>query len=568
MSKRVCWLVLGIVFGALWVGCHADPNDPAGQAKELSDPVRRQNAIVNLERIYSTALAEQKGDRNAPQVKAVDDVIWKPLTDAYVQHPEDVQNGQAILDLLKEMQDPRTLPALIKALDWRTEVSEEHAIRAAQALQNIDVPQDKKGDVINALSDAIEKVEGSRPIDNRMRIEFLRALGHMNDKAAAPVLVKVMTRQSEDQAFPINRLAAEQLGELGVPSAVPDLIRALFLFDPNNPASHMNDVATEALVRIGRPAYQPLLDLLNGKNKAANDIAKANIEAIKARNPQQAAQMSVKQVTSSEAMNALGALGFADALDPLLAQAHSHDIGDRMNAILALTRLNLAPAQESKVLDAMKEVYKDAPVGAKPQLLAAGLHRYDASLLPFFLSEASNTDNQPTVRIEAVQAYSQLADKSEAAAMRTLIAKEPKSEDGGYKEEFAKNEPMLSAAEQCDHGVSCWIKKLGDKNALVQQKAAFMLGRLARGNSQAIAALVGPPVGAKPPHPPDPLNSPDIKVRFAALNALDHIADKGSPEAVKKIEAMKQQQEGRAIWTQFAMEALPIEARLRTRAAG
>mgnify|MGYP003423785434 CR=1 FL=1 len=33
---------LGLAVGAVSVGaCHADPDDAAGQAKELSDPVRR-----------------------------------------------------------------------------------------------------------------------------------------------------------------------------------------------------------------------------------------------------------------------------------------------------------------------------------------------------------------------------------------------------------------------------------------------------------------------------------------------------------------------------------------------
>ena len=41
---------------ALW-GCHADPDDAAGQAGELTDPVRRENALRNIQRLYSAALA-------------------------------------------------------------------------------------------------------------------------------------------------------------------------------------------------------------------------------------------------------------------------------------------------------------------------------------------------------------------------------------------------------------------------------------------------------------------------------------------------------------------------------
>ena len=61
-------------------------------------------------------------------------------------------DGLAILDLLYEMQDPRGLPALLEALNWRTEVSEQHAIRAAQTIEDIDVPSAERPGVISARS--------------------------------------------------------------------------------------------------------------------------------------------------------------------------------------------------------------------------------------------------------------------------------------------------------------------------------------------------------------------------------------------------------------------------------
>jgi len=47
---------IGISVGLL-IGCHAKPDDAAGQAEELSDPLRRENAIGNLNRLYTSALA-------------------------------------------------------------------------------------------------------------------------------------------------------------------------------------------------------------------------------------------------------------------------------------------------------------------------------------------------------------------------------------------------------------------------------------------------------------------------------------------------------------------------------
>ena len=51
----------------------------------------------------------------------------------------------------------------------------------------------------------------------------------------------------------------------------------------------------------------------------------------------------------------------------------------------------------------------------------------------------------------------------------------------------------------------------------------------------------------------------------AALLALDHIAANGSQAGIDKIEELRSQEEGRAIWNQFKPIALPIQARLRAR---
>ncbi len=80
-----------------------------------------------------------------------------------------------------------------------------------------------------------------------------------------------------------------------------------------------------------------------------------------------------------------------------------------------------------------------------------------------------------------------------------------------------------------------------------------MLGRYASGKGKAIDALVGK------------LGSDDLGVRLSALMALDRIADKGSSAAVAKIDELRNREEGQSVWTRFRVEALPIQARLRSR---
>jgi HEAT repeat protein len=553
------WAVAALV-ATLGLGCHAAKDDPEGQAAELSDPVRRENAIFNLKEIYTETLAANGGDRNSEPVRAVADVIVGPLTQAYLNYPEDRINGLAILDLLYEMQDPRSLPALIEALNWRLQVSEDHAIRAAQIIQNLDVPPAERPKVIEALARSLERITGSRPEDNKMRVSMIMALGSLDDQGATEILTSIATRQDENQNFLINRLAAQQLGELRDPDAIPALIKCLFLFAPNQPDLRMNDVAAEALILIGRPSLKPLLQVLEGKDSTANAIAKSYLDAVKARRPDLATRMTVRQVTGGEASFALGALGFSEALGPLLEEASSSDIPRKLNAAIALVRIDVPPAQKDRVRSTLRRIYNELPKGfegiaMRGQLLAAIAHTYDEEMMPFIYEQVVDKRANPQLRLIAAQNYALLANKAEAQKLSGVIEREERSADGGYREKFEEHRPFLKLAEECDTSVDCWISKAASPDSNKARKGAFMLGRYAKGNDKAIDALVGQ------------LGSADLGVRLAALMALDRVAKDGSPAAVAKIDELRTREEGQSVWTRFRIEALPVQARLRGRAA-
>jgi HEAT repeat protein len=549
---------IAVLIAALGLGCHAAKDDPEGQAKELADPVRRENAIYNLKEIYTETLAANGGDRNSAGVKAVADVIVEPLTRVYIENPDDRINGLAILDLLYEMQDPRSLPALIEALNWRTEVSEDHAVRAAQIIDMIEVAPADRPKVIEALARALERITGSRPADNKMRVSMIRALGSLQDKGATDILTAIATKQDENQNFLINRLAAQQLGELRDPAAIPALIKCLFLFAPNHPELRMNDVAAEALILIGRPSLKPLLEVLEGRDATANAIAKHYIDAVKARRPDLAHEMTVRQVTGGEASFALGALGFSEALEPLLREAGSADTPRKVNAAIALVRVDVRATERERVRSTLKKVYAELPQGfegiaLRGQMLAVIAHTYDEQMMPFIYEQAADKKANPELRLIAVQNYALLANKAQAASLSQLIATEKPSEEGGYREKFQEYKPLLDLAEECDTNVECWISKASSSDVTKARKGAYMLGRYASGNPKAAEALVSQ------------LGSEDLGVRLAALMALDRIAVNGSPPAVAKIDDLRTREEGQSVWTQFRGEALPIQARLRSR---
>ncbi len=568
MQSRKLVLVLAALsamFGLILVGCHADENDPAGQAGELADPVRRENAVANLTRLYTGALAQADGDRAAAGPRGVADATIDRLASTYVEHPEDLTNGLRILDLLVEMRDPRALPAITRAMDWRAEVSEEHAIRAARVLQHLQLSDAQKGEVVTAVAASLGRVTQARGVDNRMRIEFLRALGNLGDRRATPALVTVLTRQSESQDFLINRLAAEQLGRLGDPAATAPLIRALYLFSPANPAMRMNDVAGQALVRIGRPALEPLLATLRGENAEANQTATQYIAAVRQRSAEAAAQMAASSVVSNEAAFALGQLGFRESIAPLVTETQVGGTGELspadkariMGASIALVSINRTEADTATIRAALLAAFARLELASQMQLLVGMQHFMDSGLLPFFLEKAARPRNPedeiPDQRILAFRAYAFLAaGQAETAPVRALMQSEPEGITRDAWNDFA---PLLAVADECSQDVACWQRKLTDGNALIVRKAAYMVARFGRGTPPAVAALVAQ-IGHR-----------DEEVRGEVLYALDYAASAGSPEAIARIDELAAQEQGRAIWSHVESLARAIQARLHARAS-
>jgi len=533
--------------------CHPDDNDPKGQAGDLNDPVRREYALGRLQAIFNTRLSAAKGDRTQGPVKEFIDVTVEPLTKAYLDHPEDSQNGLRMLSLMSEMRDARALPALIKALEWKAEISEDHAVTAALTLSEIDIPADQRGPVVEGLSKALLRVDGARGADNRMRKAFIEVLGKLKDKRATEALTKVALKREASQSFLFNILAAQQLVGLADPTAIPTFIKGMYFFDANNPAMRMNDVATSGLVAIGRPALAPLLKVLRGEDEEANAMVKLYIESIKQKDAETARKLDARTIISNEAAFTLGKLGYRDALDALIEETKAPDKTRAMGAALALVSVVRQPEDTAKITEALLRVYKAADMAQRPQLLVAMRHLYAPELLPFLINVAKTKGTEygaDAARLYAFQSYALLANKNEMAALKAIFDK-----DALFKEQLADHVPLFAAANACDEAVECWTGKLKDNDKVVLRKASSMLARFGRGNDKAVHALV------------QLFSHRDLEVRNEALSAVDAMAVKGSKEAVDKIDELETAEGGRSIWNNFKREALPTRSRLQLRSA-
>lgn len=537
------------------VACGGDPNDAADQAENLAEPSKRIEAVDNLSRLYSQALADHDGNRADPAVKAIADASIEALSTAYIATRQDNQVGYRVLQLIQQMRDPRSIPALAAALDWRREVNESHAVAAAQTLRDLEVPPGKRGEVIAALMKGFDKITTDRPQDQLIAKAIVEALGSLNDHVATEPLTRIAMREGSPLNFLINRLALMQLAKLGDQAAIPAFIKALF-FRSADLRFGMEDVAIGGLVRIGAPSLQPLLGLLAGTNAEANAAAATQVAALTTAGQ---TGMTAEGLVKQRAVSALGALGRPEAFDPILAETRSTDLHRKVTAAGSLLSLTLNPAQTTQAREAVIATINSLPatsmegLSARAALMSQALNTFDPGWLPFLLTQVRDREAHPDVRLVALQTYAFIANKQEAIDASTILSTEPTSADGGQKERFAALLPIVAAANACDVDVTCWLGKLRDNDPLVIQKAAVMIGRLARGNQQAIDALV-PLIGhAK------------AEVRIAALGALDRIAERGAPAAVTKIDELAEREDGQRVWSQVAAEALRVQNRLRAR---
>ncbi|HEX7479857.1 MAG TPA: hypothetical protein VF331_18795 [Polyangiales bacterium] len=550
-TLRFAVALAGFAVAISLAGCHPDDNDPKGQAGDLGDPVRREYALGRLQSIFSARLSAAKGDRTQAPIKEFADQTVDLLVKAYLDHPEDTQSGLRILSLLNEMRDPRSLPALIKALDWTAEVSEDHAVTAALTMTEIEIPTDKRGDVIAAICKALMRVDGARGADNRMRKSFIEVLGKLKDKRATDTLVKIALKRDASQNFLFSVLAAQQLVGIADPASVPAMIKALYWFDPKNPAMRMNDVATSALVAIGKPSLEPLLKVLRGEDQSANDTVKLYIESIKQKDSEAASKISPRATVSAEACFTVGKLGFREGLDALIEESKADDDTRRLAAALAMVSIVRTPEDTVKIVGELKRVYEAAKRDARPQLLVAMRHLYATELMPFFLQQAKPKEGEiSAIAMYAFEGYAMLGNKKEMADLKVLFDKEELFKDPVFTKDHA---PLFAAADECDESVECWSGKLKSDEKLLLRKAISMLARYGRSNDKAIHGLV------------QLFNHRDLEVRNEALGAVDAIAVKGSKEAVSKIDELETVEGGRSIWNNFKREALPTRSRLMLR---
>jgi HEAT repeat protein len=461
---------------ALALACIGDPEDARTWVKKLDDVRERKEAIRNLVRLDDKVAVE-------PLIAA-----WKSTHDA------------AMLDALIHFHDPRSIPALVDTLGY-TKEDFDSAAKAAEELGSLKATQ-----AVDGLLKMLEVPLDIKDRANLAKQAAIRALAKIKDARSVEPLAKIVQGMPDEQDLYLNKVAALALAEMPDARAVPGLLRGLFIARADGATIFQE--CRYALVRIGEPAVDPLVEMLEERNAAINEMAK---------------KLEFKPgVIPYKAAYVLGDLRSKKAAPALLRRLKEPLKGDMQAEILRALGHIGAPDGIEAIRATLGNKKADAKLrqAAADALLAAG----DAASLKSLFEIARTGSAAANLRVAAAMALGRLGGKAEEA----VFAPVAKSE--GYAE-FLEAAERLEVAKECDQSVECYAKKLDAPKLTHQEKAAFMLGVVAAGakdgaKSVALGALV------------KKLPTTEPVVRLAVIESLNRLADKGCAECRKTLQEL------------------------------
>jgi HEAT repeat protein len=482
---------LSALLAASNLACQGDPADPMTWAKQLKDLRTQKEALDNL--------AKMDVEKARVAVPALIDLY---NDDKRPEH----------LEALARYKDERTKPIMLSVLDFSDDDFDRATI-AAGVLGEM-----KATDAVDPLIKALQKPLPIKSRANSARLAALRALVKIGDKRAVPALAKILTTSADEQDFLFNQKAALGLAEFRDPSSIPALEKGLFM---TGRGTQTFQECRLALVRIGTPAVEPLIQLLQEKNPEIAEMAKR----LKFDEPP---PVGTPGVVPHKAAIVLGDLRAKDAVPALIARLHQKAKGgEHLAALIALGYIATPPA-----VDAILSVLKDgkADPGERASAADALYLSGDRRAVPTLMEIAKNgyitVDGQKAsdLRASAAIALARIAGKETVPAFKAMVDKEEAAQG-----QFGLALDRMLVAEECGDDVGCYGKKLTDPSWTRAEKAAFAIGFSgdAKQGIPLLLAAMKPITTMQPDHYP---------VHQAILFSLARLGNKDCAACVDKLD--------------------------------
>jgi hypothetical protein len=532
------------------VAC-ANENEPEYWIEKLPDPAWKARSIKRLGQFYEDGLSKANKDENAPEVKALVEKLVGPMTNIYVADYDNLDENtrEDLMRQLAGFRDPRTEPALKKALEefgkkGRGGKDVKWASRAVRDMKLKSVAPD--------VLASFKKMKPSTK-DGAYYRDFNEALVVVADPAWGPELVEIL-----NQDFPMldptkkdpnavndykdalyqTVTAVQLLGDAKVAAAVEPLIK--IVLDPVRVDA--GNEALLALTKIGKPAAEMAVQLLEGKLPALQEYQKKQIQK---KNNLQAPPAG--DLHLAPAAMILGAIGRPEGVAPLTkAIADAKEDGDKAQFLATLAMM----PHTKEVLNTFTEGFKDLPEDASgpggnvlQTLAEPAALTFDSSFVPTLLERASvlakekdaNAGIVPasTLLLSAIKLMdaSQVGKVSAAVKKAAAAANKEPAVQMFFRSVTEALENASKLTQKCGTDAECYLSAAKDpanqtqKTQMTAMKAIFAYAQLKGPASVKVLAEAMP-------------SFEEASIRYTAAQAIDHHSPTGNEEVAKALEAI------------------------------
>jgi len=504
--------------GALVTGC-ADENDPKTWVTRLDDPAKRAEAIRRLSSAFDSKMGSANNNREDAQVSAFIDMVAEPLTKQYTSGTVDEKTRAILIKFIADLRDPKTAPALAKALnDYEPNKSDEDVKWASQTVTEMK-KAGKLSDqsLIDGVWNAFAKYQPSKVGSSELTKSLATAVMTIKDPSYAPKAITKLegpvadTPDSKmDQLMFWQATSIRLLRELKFGGAAKPLVKVMLM--PSK--ADLAGVATAALRAIPKEATDALAAALDGSDpelaKMVNDYP--------------------DKVSVAIVADAISAISLPKGKQALLAALPKADSDTSRVAIAGdLTRFPSEPA----ISDALVATYKKLAPGVRlktpgepfgrPYLAQTAEATFDPKLTEWLAKEVTDSkgDEGASMQNFALPSAIKLMTKEQAKVVEKVAMKVWNAKEQSL---FTEANAVL---QQCDKDAACYVTALAappkDQVAMRHSKAAW--GAAMYGNQKTLTDLVA--------------LLPKIKasgVRLAVGMAIDHLAPKGDAAVAAELD--------------------------------
>ena len=541
-----------MVAGTL-AGCE-DARLPEAHVKRLSDPARRNQAIERLMQFYEDAMTKDKKNRKGPNVKPLLDKIVPPLTAEALKANLGPKRQGKLLSMLADTKDKRAVKALVKALseykpDDRS--GDSYDVSMGNVVRNLGNMKAKEA-AAPMLQLFIELKASSRKAQYKQFYRVLQdAMVQLADPSWEGALIKRLARpiksmkpKKAKQKKLMNEVywqsvSALLLGNMKSKKAVPALVKVVL--SPFK--SNVHVTAISAMIKIGKPAIDAGVKLLNGENSelikyAADETIRLTED--RGRKVTKALKKSAQGAYKGVAAIIVANIGRKECIGPMLTTIEK---GDKTTKAIVARELHKLPA-DPKVTEAFKKVWESTgltdnipPRGnAKDALTVATSSFFDLKLATW-MAESSlklkgeEADTGP-IQEQALAIMMKMAGPKEWPLVQKLAAVKityPKLTTLGksFKKELATSQ---KAVKKCGDKADCWVKTMTSSEAQKGQgflgiKAAYMVALTGGGKARSMLVDSLPKLR-------------NAAVRFVVVSAIDRLSPSGNAATATKLQKM------------------------------